>query len=127
MKTSSTVSNLMTWDHPRLGVLRYSRAYTLTVEALYTMCCEPGSMRERLQKVDLEFFSLYAEDFPEQEGVRASYERLRSLVISLEPRREGEGRIASSLAQRAHAQLAEVAQLLWETHRDFSLYMQTDT
>jgi len=117
----------MKMNVPRLGTLRYNRAYALTIEALHTMCCQSGRTRERLQKIDAEFFALNAEGFPEGEGVRTSYEDLRAIATSLEQRCEGDGRITSSLAQLHHTKLAKVAQLLWDIHRDFSRYMQSAT
>jgi hypothetical protein len=113
-------------DDPRLGALRYSRAYTLTIEALHTLCCASGSTRERLQQVDPEFFALRPNDLPENEGVRASFEKLHRLATRLEPRWKEEGKVSATLAQSHHTKLKEMAQLVWDIHRGFSRYMQSD-
>lgn len=116
----------MNSDDPGLGALRYSRAYTLTIEALHTMCCASGSMRERLQQIDPEFFALMPNDLPENEGVRASFEELHRLATQLEPRWQEEGRVSATLEPSHHTKLKEMAQRVWEIHRDFSRYMQSD-
>jgi hypothetical protein len=126
MKTVSTKRSRVTRDDPRLGSLQYGRAYTLAIEALHTMCCESGSMRERLQKVDPEFFALRPDDLPETEGVRASFVEFHELATRLEPRWPGDGVVAATLNQSHHTKLARMAQLVWDIHRDFSHYMQDD-
>ena len=126
MKALHPNSIRMKRDDPRLGVLRYSQAYTLVIEALHTMCCESGSMRERLQQIDPEFFALKPEDLPESEGVRASFEELANLAMQLEPSKQDEGRVSANLNQSQHTRLEAMAQLVWNIHRDFSRYMQSD-
>jgi hypothetical protein len=110
---------------PRLGVLRYSRAYTLTIEALHTMCCGSGNTRERLQEVDPEFFSLRPEELPKEEGVQAHFIEFQQLATRLEGRWSGEGSVAATLDQSHHTNLKQMAQLLWDIHRGFSQYMQS--
>ena len=113
-------------DNSPLGALRFSRAYTFTIEALHTMCCEAGTTRERLAKIDPEFFSLRPEDVPEGCGVRATFVELHGLATRLPPRWEGEGRIAATLGQSHHTKLRQIAQLIWEAHQNFSQFMQSD-
>ena len=113
-------------DDSRLGALRYSRAYTLTIEALHTMCCEAGTMRERLQQVDPEFFALKSDDLPESEDVRTSFEQFHQMAARLEPRWKEEGQFTATLGQSHHTNLKAMAQLVWDIHRDFSRYMQSD-
>lgn len=108
------------------GVLRYSRAYTLTIEALHTLSCGAGGMRERLRQIDPEFFSLEPEALPEAEGVRESFVRLKQLATRFEPRGSYEGRIVATIEQSHHSKLKAITQLIWDIHRDFSQYMQSD-
>ena len=113
-------------DDCRLVALRYSRAHTLLTEALHTLSCEPGGMRERLNQIDPEFFALRTEDLPEAEGLRASFAELRHLVTRLDPSTKDEGRVAATLRQSHHTKLKAMAQLIWNIHRDFPRYMQSD-
>lgn len=110
---------------PRLSSLRYSRAYTLTIEALHTMCCESGNTRERLKKIDPEFFSLRSEDVPERDGVRELVVELHRLVTHYPPRWEGDGVVAATLSQSHHTILKQMAQLIWDVHQKLSQYMQS--
>lgn len=83
-------------------------------------------MRERLEKIDPEFFSLLTEDVPESCGVRATFVELHRLATRLPPRWEGEGRIAATLSQSHHTKLRDITQLIWEAHQKFLQYMQSD-
>jgi hypothetical protein len=113
-------------DDPRAGVLRFSWAYTLTVETLHVMCTDAGAVRERLLAIDPEFMKLKPEDFPEEEDVREHFIRFQSLVHHLETPRQ-EINSAGPNRDRPSSEASEqMAQLLWEIHRDFSRFMQGD-
>ena len=112
--------------NPAMSVLRYSRAYTLTIEALHTLCCTPGAMRDRLAQIDPEFFVLSPDVFPEGEEVRDNFVKLYGLATRYEPRSDGEGRISATLARSHHSKLKEMLQLVWDLHRGFSQYMNSE-
>lgn len=126
MKTPLPESSRIKRDDPTLGALRYGRAYTLAIEALQTMCCASGSMRERLQQIDLEFYTLKPDDLPENEGVRKSFIQFHQLATRVAPRWAGEGKVAATLNQSRHTKLRQMAQLVWDINRDFSRYMNSD-
>ena len=106
-------------------ILRYSRSYTLCIEALHTLCCTPGDFRERFAALDPEFLTLRAEDFPEENGVRASYVELKQLLTRLAPK-DDEGTIAATVSRSRLATLEQAAQKLWDVHRDFAHFMNDD-
>lgn len=110
----------------RLEALRYQRAYGLTVDALHTLSCAPGGMKERLQRIDLEFFTLSSNDLPESGGVRERFGRLHGLVTSKDARCPGEGRVAATLDQLHHTKLKSIAQIIWDIHAEFSAFMRSD-
>jgi hypothetical protein len=109
-----------------LVVLRYSRAFTLTIKALHTMCCGTGNTRDRLQQIDLEFYTLRPEAFPENDGIRATFIELQNLVSSKDPAWSGGGRIEATLADAHHTKLNRLAEKLWNLHRKFSVFMNGD-
>jgi hypothetical protein len=108
------------------AVLRFSWAYTVTIEALHVMCTSTGAVRHRLASIDPEFLKLALEDFPEQEGVRERFGQFQTLVRQLQPRHEVLGTVASTSNPPSSAALEKMAQLLWDIHRDFSHFMQSD-
>jgi hypothetical protein len=113
-------------DNQRLRDLRYSRAYTLSLEALHTLCCRRGNVRSRLQLIDAEYYSLRDTDLPDAGNLRSSFEKLLSLVTPMSPRWKGDGRIPATLAGAHYTALERAAQLVWEVHQEFSVYMQGD-
>ena len=110
----------------RLAALRYQRSYGFTVDALHKLCCAPGGMRERLQKIDLEFFALNLAELPESEKLQSKFKELHELVTSKDARYPHEGRISATLDQLHHTKLKAVAQLIWEFHMEFLAFMQHD-
>ena len=113
-------------DDPRAGVLRFSWAYTLTIETLHVMCTGTGAVQDRLLAIEPEFLKLKPEDFPEQEGVREHVLRFQELVHHLERRDQAVDSEASATDLSLSEALEQMAQLLWEIHRDFSRFMQSD-
>lgn len=113
-------------NDPRLGVLRYSRAYTLSIEALHTLCCGRGNVRSRLQAIDIEYYCLRDEDVPDAGEIRTKVDRLRRLATHVSPRWEGEGNLQATLGTAHYTVLERIAQLAWDFHREFSEYMQRD-
>lgn len=110
----------------RLETLRYQRAYGFTVDALHTLSCEHGGMRDRLQKIDLEFFTLRANELPESGEIREKFHRLHVLATSKEVRYPHEGRVAATLDQLHHSKLKSIAQLIWDIHTEFSAFMHSN-
>ena len=110
----------------RGGVLRFSWAYTLAIEALHVMCTGTGALRHRLASIDPQFLTLGCEDFPEQEGVRERFGQLQTLVRQLQPCHEVLGTEAPTSKHPSGETLEQMAQLLWDIHRDFSHFMQSD-
>lgn len=110
----------------RVEALRYQRAYSLTVEALHTLCCSTGGMRERLQKIDLEFFTLVTNDLPESGNLREKFSRLHEVITSKNSPYPHEGRVIATLNQLHHTKLKSIVQLVWEIHTEFSVLMQCD-
>lgn len=104
--------------------LRYQRSYRFTIEALHTLCCASGGLRERLQKVDLEFFTLNIAELPESEKIRSKFQELHKLVTSKNARYPDEGRISATLDQLHHTKLKTVAELVWDFHKEFLAFMQ---
>ncbi len=90
------------------------------------MCCASGGMKERLQKIDLEFFSLNIAELPENENLRSKFNELHALVTSKDARYPLEGRIAATLDQLHHTKLKAVAKLIWDFHVEFLAFMQHD-
>ncbi|WP_382161518.1 hypothetical protein [Hydrogenophaga sp. ANAO-22] len=111
---------------PRLATLRFQRAYRLTSDALHTLCCESGGLKDRLQKIDLEFFSLSKNELPDIEALRSSFGELHRLVTCKEPRYPHEGRIAATLDQLHHTKLKAISELIWNIHMAFLSFMQND-
>jgi hypothetical protein len=109
-----------------LGVLRYSRAYTLSTEALHSLCCGRGNVRSRLQAIDIEYFCLDREALPDAGDIRANFERLHGLVNRVSPRWDGEGTLQATLATAHYTALEKAAQLVWDIHRELSEFMQRD-
>lgn len=83
-------------------------------------------MKERLQKIDLEFFTLNIGELPENEELRSKFKQLNELVTSKEPRYPHEGRISATLDQLHHTKLTAIAKLIWELHVIFLAFMQQD-
>ena len=110
--------------HPKLSVLRYNRAFSLTTDALHTMCCETGSMRERLQKIDRAFYSFSSTDVPVENGIRDLFSELKTLVTAKNPTWSGEGTIDATLSSTHHTKLKKLAELIWSLHCNFSKFMQ---
>ncbi len=110
----------------RFEALRYQRAYSFTIDALHTLSCAPGGMKDRLKKIDLEFFTLSSNDLPESGEIREKFGRLHDLVTSKEVRYPHEGRVAATLDQLHHTKLTSIAQLIWDIHKEFSALMQND-
>lgn len=110
----------------RVEALRYQRAYNLTVEALHMLCCSSGGMRDRLKKIDLEFFTLTPNDLPETGNLREKFHRLHEVVTSKNSPYPNEGRIIATLNQLHHTKLKFIVQLIWEINMDFSSFMQCD-
>ena len=109
-----------------LGALRFSRAYTLSIEALHTLCCSNGNLRLRLEAVDPEYYLLESEQLPDFGAIRLKFAELHTLATKTAPRWEHEGRIAATLSTAHHTALKKIAQLVWEIHREFSEYMHGD-
>jgi len=107
------------------GIVRYSRSYTLCIEALHTLCCTPGDFRERFSALDPEFLNLRDDAFPVENGVRASYVELKTLLTRLEPK-DHEGTIAATVGRSRRTSLERAAQKLWDVHRDFAHFMNDD-
>jgi hypothetical protein len=113
-------------DNIRLEALRYQRAYSFTVSALHTLCCASGGMRDRLQQIDKEFFTLTTIELPERERLREKFRRLHELVTSNKIDHLHEGRIAATIGQLHHTKLKAIAQLIWNIHVEFSAFMMFD-
>jgi len=126
MKQTNPSSARLSANDPRLGDLRYSRAYTQSIEALHALCCGRGNVRSRLEAIDLEYYSLKDTDLPETGEIRANFRKLRALSIRVSPRWEGDGRLPATLATTHYTALEKIAQLAWDIHREFSEYMQRD-
>jgi hypothetical protein len=109
-------------DDPRLGVLRYSWPWTLTVSALHTLATEPGELRTRLLGIDPEYFTLKEESFPEVADVRLNWRKVRALVTGASGLVEAQAAIQAA----APDALDQAAQAIWEIHRDFGRYMEED-
>lgn len=109
-----------------LAEVRYQRAFRFANTALHTLCCASGSMKERLQKIDLEFFTLTTNELPESEKLRAKFSKLHEVVTSKEVRYPNEGRISATLEQLHHTKLKFIAQLIWEIHVEFLTFMRKD-
>ncbi|MFZ2269645.1 MAG: hypothetical protein WAV95_18870 [Azonexus sp.] len=105
--------------------LRYHRAYSFTVDALHTLSCSPGGMRGRLQKIDLEFFTLSTNELPEIGELREKFKILHDLATSKEVRYSHESRISATLDQLHHTKLKSIAKLIWDIHTEFSAFMQS--
>ena len=112
--------------HIKTTDLRYQRAYGLSVEALHTLCCATGSLKERLLKIDLEFFMLNAVQLPDSIELRSTFQNLRDLVTSKEARNPLEGRIKASLDQLHHTKLQAIAKLVWKFHKEFLAFLLRD-
>ena len=125
MRNDPNSKRIMSAD-ARGGALRFSWAYTLTIEALHIMCTGAGALRHRLASIDPQFLKLGCEDFPEQEGVRERFSHFQTLVRQLQPRHEVQGTEAPTSKHPSSEALEQMAQLLWEIHRDFSRFMQSD-
>lgn len=110
----------------RTAALRYQRSYGFTVEALHTLCCTSGGLKERLKKIDLEFFTLNIAELPESKNLRAKYHQLYELVTSKDARYPHEGRVSATLDQLHHTKLKAAAQLVWNFHKEFLAFMQQD-
>ena len=119
-------SNRIMSADARGGVLRFSWAYTQTIEALHLMCTGTGALRHRVASIDPQFLTLECEDFPEQEGVRERFGQFQTLVRQLQPRHQVLGTEALTSKHPSSEALEQMAQLLWEIHRDFSHFMQSD-
>ena len=107
-------------------LLRFSWSYTLTIEALHVMCTDAGALRQRLASIDPQFLTWGSEDFPEEEGVRERFGQFQTLVRKLQPRHGILGTEAPTSKHPSSEALEQMAQLLWEVHRDFSHFMQSD-
>ncbi len=110
----------------RLEALRYQRAYSFTVDALHTLACAPGSMKARIQRINLEFFTLITNDLPENGELREKFSKLHELVTSKKVRYPHEGRVAATLDQLHHTKLKAIAELIWDIHKEFSVFMHRD-
>lgn len=109
------------------GVLRYSTAYTLSIEALHTLCCENGNLRSRLAAIDSEYYSLRANDLPDHGSIRSNFASLCSMATESPPSHGDDGRLAATLSAIRYTKLKKIAQFVWDVHREFSEYMQGDT
>jgi hypothetical protein len=109
-----------------LGALRFSRAYTLSIEALHTLCCSNGNLRLRLEAVDPEYYLLASEQLPDFGAIRFKFAELKTLATKNDPRWEHDGWIPATLSTAHHTVLKKIAQLVWEIHREFSEYMHGD-
>ena len=105
-----------------LDILRFSRAYTLTIEAAHTMVVGRGGIRERLKAIDPEFFSLRESAFPDHEGLRVNVSRLFQGVRALEDKAD-EGNLSATSSRSRFETLDALAQLFCEVYRDFSWFM----
>lgn len=106
--------------------LRYQRAYGFAVEALHTLCCETGSLKERLQKIDIEFFTLNATELPECIQLKSTFQEIRGLVTMKEVRDPREGRIHATLDQLHYTKHQTIAALIWKFHEEFLAYLLRD-
>jgi hypothetical protein len=125
IRSSPNSKHVMSPD-ARGGEFRLSWAYTLTIEALHVMCTGEGAVHQRLALIDPEFLKLECEDFPEQEGVRERYGQFQKIVRQFQPLHEVLGTEAPTSKHPSSEALEQMAQLLWEIHRDFSHFMQSD-
>lgn len=91
------------------------------------MCCSTGGTRERLEKIDLESFGLRDEELTEQNIIRAIFIELRGIVSSAESRWSGDGKIAATLSSVHYTKLKKMSDLIWNLHRSFSEYMNSDS
>lgn len=107
----------------QLGTLRYSRAYTLSIEALHTLCCGRGKIRSRLEAVDGEYYTLRTTDLPDFGTIRVNFENMHSLATSVSPRWAHDGRLSVTLSTVHYTVLEKIAQLVWDIHSEFSDYM----
>jgi hypothetical protein len=73
------------------------------------MCCEPGSTRERLQRIDRAFYSLDPTDVPVENGIRNLFSELKILVTAKDPTWSGEGTIDARLSSAHHTKLKKLA------------------
>lgn len=80
-------------------------------------------MKDRLQQIDLAFFTLSPNELPENEGLRSKFSKLRELVTSKQARDKHEGRISATLDQLHHTKLHTVAQLIWDIRAEFSTFI----
>lgn len=106
-------------------VLRYSWPYTLSIEALHELATQPGDVHARVKAIDPEFYSLSESDFPERGGARQRFVELCALLgvagTTLKP-----GDVAIRLAVLTVDGAGDIAQKIWELHREFSRYMDGD-
>ena len=117
----------ITTTNPALaGVLRYSVAYTLSIEAIHTLCCENGNLRSRLGAIDPEYYSLREKDLPEHGSIRTNFASLYSMATESPPSQFHDGRLAASLSAAHYTKLKKIAQFVWDVHRELSEYMQGD-
>jgi len=107
----------------RLEALRYQRAYRFTEDALYTLCSASGGMRDRLQKIDKEFFTISMAELPENDSLRANFQKLHDFVTSKEASYANEGKITATLSQLHHTKLKKITQLIWDIYTEFSSFM----
>ena len=91
------------------------------------MCCSTGNTRERLKQIDLEFYTLRSDELPENNNIRSTFTELQSIATSQEPTWSGDGRIEATLATAHHTKLKKLAKLVWELHREFSEFMNSDS
>lgn len=109
-----------------MQILGYERAYRFTADAVHTLCCSHGTMRDRLQRIDRELFTLGTSDIPESGALRENFRKLHELVTSKDARYSYEGRIVSTLDQLHHTKLRVIAELIWDIYMEFLALMRND-
>lgn len=103
--------------------LKYSRAFTLCIEALHTLCCEDGDLRSRLSMIDTEFYLLKQEEVPGYDQLQDNLVTLRTSVSKLK-QKGNEGRIQATISRSRRKTLEGIAQNVWDIHRKFNTFMK---
>ena len=114
-------------ENESLFMQRYRRAFGLSRDALSVLCCANGNLRSRLQSIDLEFYSIGENGFPEYGNIRSNFARMHQLVTESTQSYGAEGKISAFLATAHHTKLKKVAQSILDIHHEISMYFQCQT
>ena len=105
-----------------MNIIRYSRPFSLTIEAIEALCVGRGDIRSRLLNIDSEFFVLKPNDFPDVEDLRDTVKRLQKTACQLEPKKD-EGRLKATFERSQLKTLEGIAQDIWSIYYEFNQYM----